>query len=646
MEKEEIGKLVYYERNKKNIDIKALSRGICSASSLQRLERGERTPDFFLLERIMERLGFSMNKIEFLHDEHTYDICYLRELIEDHIVRKEYGDAEGAIRYYEGLEEAKEPLHIQYIYKMRAVLAEKRRIAEKRSSNDNRNDDRNNDCNDICKDRGNDGCNDSRIDSADDICNDDVSLIEKAMEQTMRGFSIKDLKNYVLGEEELILLLMWLRAKGRAGEGNILHCGEEILRYIEYTISDEEALANLYSKAAWIVIEELEKENRISEALSLCIKSVEILTENDLLLHLPQYLELILKFEKKQDEDEYNKWKKQRDAIKWLYEEYGHGYEAGEIELWKNYSLSEACLISELIGGERKALNHTQEELARELEIDQKTISRIETGRYKPKQGTFMKLKEYMELDRDICNMDIVVNDFELRELKRAIAKENNLLRFEKAVGMYAELKSRLSMEFRENVQYVKFMDCCFKFYMHDGTADEEILQQLTEAIQLTRRNCSMEDLDKVVLTDIEITIICYIALVYNKMNRKEEAIKLFEKVKARYDNSRVDIKFYYRTYEFISVNLGRIYAEANQLEKAITLCRQGIQYALRFEQGGAIAYYFRIMIDSQKLLSGDKEAGKHYYRQAYQILKLYKKTLATDDLEQFYIREYGEEID
>lgn len=601
MRKEEIGKLINYERNKKGIGIKALSRGICSVTSLQRLEWGERIPDFFLLERIIERLGKSMNKVEFLYDEHTYDICYLRELIEDYVIRKEYGEAEEALNYYEGLKEAKEPLHIQYICKMRAVLAEK--------------------------------CG-----------NESTALIEKAMEQTMKGFSLKDIKNYVLGEEEIILLLMWLKVKGRDGNKDVPGYSEDVLRYIEYTFSDEEVLANVYSKAAWIFIEGLEKENRIRDTLHLCIKSVELLTKNGMLLHLPQYLELVLKFEKELDE-ECSEWEKQRDALKWVYEEHGYKYDTGEIELWKNYRLNEACLISELIGEERKVLNQTQEEMAYELEMDQKTISRIETGKYKPKQGTFRKMKEYMEFDRDICNTRIVVDNFELLEWEREVVKEAHFRRNEKAEKMYEKLKSRLSMEFNENVQYVKFMDCYFKRILHRSITEEEAIQLFTEAFRVTRKNCSMEDLDKVVLTKNEAEIIHKIAMAYDNLNRRDEAIKLLEKVKAGYENSRVDVKYHYRVIALVNQSLCRMYEEGNQLEKSIALGIQGIRFDLRCDRGLAISFLLEQRASAEERLNGDKKTGQYYYKQAYQIMKLMKKEVSIKILKKYYKEHYGEEL-
>src|SRR5574344_1613711 len=90
MNRQSLGKLVRYEREKKQISIQNLANGICSISTLQRVENGERLPDFFAFERIIERLGKSINKMEFLYHQGDYEIYYLREVIERYLEKKQY----------------------------------------------------------------------------------------------------------------------------------------------------------------------------------------------------------------------------------------------------------------------------------------------------------------------------------------------------------------------------------------------------------------------------------------------------------------------------------------------------------------------------------------------------------------------------
>ncbi len=80
MDKRMIGRMIGYERGKRKISMQMLSEGLCSVSVLQRLESSERFPDFFVLERLIERLGKSINKMEFLYSEAAYEIYYLRKI--------------------------------------------------------------------------------------------------------------------------------------------------------------------------------------------------------------------------------------------------------------------------------------------------------------------------------------------------------------------------------------------------------------------------------------------------------------------------------------------------------------------------------------------------------------------------------------
>lgn len=605
MRKENLGKLVSYQRNKKNIGIKDLSRGICSVVVLQRLERGERVPDFFVLERIVERLGISMNKVEFLYDEQSYNIYYLREIIEKCLLEKEYQEAVKALEYYEGLKEAAESIHRQYICKMKAVIEEEYYKNNRES----------------------------------------IEYLEEAMAQTVPDFHMEDVEKYVLGEGELILILMWLKAKNETEKMEILPYKKLLLHYIERIFSDEEVLANVYSKAVWVFANVLIRENRKREALELCVSGEKLLTGNGLLLHLPQCLELILACEKELDEAAYEDWKKQRDALKWIYEEYGGKYEMEKIELWKNYRMNELYFVSELISQERKVLKRSQDKMADELEIDQKTISRIENGKYKPKPGTFEKMKEYLEFDRDICNTHVVVEDFALLELEREITIERYYKRFEEAAALYKRLKPRLSMEYNENRQYVMFMDIYFqKIYGKITSADA--IKGCIGAFKVTRKNGEIEDLEKVVLSKNEASIINYIALLYDELGKKKECIKLLEKARAGYENSKVDRKHHYEGSVLIHQNLCGRYEENDQFEEALELCDLGIRFDIRCECGIEAGWYVMQKAYTQERKTGDKKASQYYYRLAYQILRLMKKDWTIDGLKAYYEKNYGEILD
>ncbi len=603
MDKKMIGSMIAYERSKQGISAQRLSEGVCSVSALQRLESGVRLPDFFVLERLIERLGKSVNKMEFLYDEGAYDIYYLREIIEKSVEQREYEEAEGALAYYESRPEAGEPLHRQYLCKMRAVMA-----AEREENH-----------------------------------TEAIRLLKEALEQTVPGFSWSCLEDYCMGEGEILLLLLWLQENQESGEELIPVEPDKILQYIEKSCQDEEAKANIYSKAAWVLGTMAMGRQQWQEALRLTLRGEEILADNKILLHLPQIIDCILLLTDNRDEHAHAEWKKQRDALKQLYAEYGEKWESKRIALWKNYRQTEVYLVSELFGQERRLIKQSQEKLADVLEMDQKTISRIEGGKYKPKAGTFRKMKEYLQIDRDICTTRIVVEDFSLLELERKIAKLNANRHEEEAEALFKQLKSRLSLKWKENEQYIKYMETLFDMEL-GRISQEEAIRRCEEALKVTRKN-DIEQLDGIVFSRMETFIINYIARCYGQINQKEKGTELVEKVVKGYESSKVDLKYHYTSlallYQHIAVNC----EESNEFERAIFWCDKAILLDLRCHRGLNIGLLLEEKIYSMVKMNGDRHFGKQEYYQAYLLLKLMKKDKQMRYLQREYKEWYGEEL-
>lgn len=603
MDKKMIGSMIAYERSKQGISAQRLSEGVCSVSALQRLESGVRLPDFFVLERLIERLGKSVNKMEFLYDEGAYDIYYLREIIEKSVEQREYEEAEGALAYYESRPEAGEPLHRQYLCKMRAVMA-----AEREENH-----------------------------------TDAIRLLKEALEQTVPGFSWSCLEDYCMGEGEILLLLLWLQENQESGEELIPVEPDKILQYIEKSCQDEEAKANIYSKAAWVLGTMAMGRQQWREALRLTLRGEEILADNALLIHLPQFLDRIVELEIKCDAKESEAWKRQRDALRKLYDEYGEQWDTGRITLWKNYRQMEVYLVSELFGQERRLIKQSQEKLADVLEMDQKTISRIEGGKYKPKAGTFRKMKEYLQIDRDICTTRIVVEDFSLLELERKIAKLNTNRHEAEAEALFQQLKGKLSLKWKENEQYIKYMETLFDKEL-GRISQEEAIRRCEEALKVTRKK-GMEQLDGIVFSRMETLIINYIARCYSELNNLSKATEVIERVLKGYEDSKVDLRYRYAPLAILYQNMIVNYEECNLLEEAVKLCDKTILHDLKCQRGVNIGYAFEKRVYCSNRMSVDASTNKQGYQQAYLLMKLMKKESQMMRLSRKYAEWYGEDI-
>lgn len=604
MTKEEIGRQVNYLRNKKNIELEKLCLGVCSLVSLTRLEGGERLPDCFVLERIMERVGKSANKIELAADEEDYEIYYLREVIEMELEAERYEEAAGGVCYYESLKIAGQALHKQYICQVKAILAQEYHADAWKS----------------CR------------------------YAEEAVLCTLPAFRIERLEDYILGEEEMNMVLIWVEQKIRLGEFEIALYGTKILDYIRRTFDDDEVLANLYGKVAWIFMKELIKEEKVIEAAGIGIQAVDVLTANGLLLNLPQLLELLLSCYEKVDRRAYEELKAERDSLKWVYETYGKTYGTERVILWKSYRRREIYLISEVIKQERRLLSKSQEKIANELDMDQKTISRIETGRYKPKRGTFQKLKEYFGIDRELCSTCLAVEDFELLEWEREVARKIFYRKYDEAEQLYCRLKARLDLGKNENRQYCLYMDAMFAEKKGKITK-EELLRQYEKAFAVTRENCRLEDLHEVVLNRIETGIMNCIAIIYGKLGQKKKEIYILEQILQGFEYSRVDLKYHYTSVALIYANLAGNYEEDNQFDKAADLYDRAIRFSLNCERGDMVGKCLMECIYNEERRSENKEACKVDYRQAYQLLKLMKMESTQQSLERYYMEDYKESI-
>lgn len=604
MNKSDIGKLIHYERTKEKINLRKLASGICSVTALQRLESGERLPDFWVLGRLIERLGKSVNKLEFLYDESAYEICYLREQIELFLEQKKVPEAEQALDYYESMQLAGEPLHRQYICQMRSVIELEMHKNHREAKR----------------------------------------LLEEAIRQTLPEFDVTRLDSYLLGESELILILMWMEADSDRGAAYIRADGRQMLAYIERVCRDEEVRANVYSKAAWL-FGTIIMEQDCDEALWYAGQGERILAENCRLLHLPQFLDRIVLLTEENDKESEAEWKKQRDALKQLYEEYQEPWEEDKIALWRSYRQQEVYLVSELIGQERKLTRQSQEKLANALEIDQKTISRIECGKYKPKPGTFQKMKDHLQIDRDICTTRLVVDDFALLDMEREIARLCSLRREAQAEQLYQSLRVRLSLEWKENRQYVGYMDTLFDKELGRITA-EEAIERCRQAFGITRRNVGTEQLPDVVLNRTENYIINYIARCYDEMGEKEKSIELLEKMLQGYENSRVDLKYHYVEVALLYQHLAIDYEETDQLETALVWCERSISFDLICKKANVLGFMLEEKRYTMDRITGDRLHSKASYKQAYQLLKLLKKDKLMRSLRDGYNKWYAEEID
>ena len=601
-----IGDIIKYQINKKGISPEKLTEGLCTPTSLKRLINGDTRQSFFLVERILQRLGISVNKVTLLHNESDDTLLIMREMICKLLVEKAYAKAEYILSEYETVADLSCPLHLQYILETRGVI-----LSEGYGKHE-----------------------------------EALELYHKAFKAVLDRFEVDKLSDFLLGEEEMILLMLMLKEEMKVKNTNISVYARQLLDYVEKQYEDEEVRTNIYTKLAWLMGESAMKNNNYEDALELTLGGIEALTDNGLLLHLPQFLDRLLFLTRDRAEDVYSSWKKKRDALKELYVEYHEPWETEDIRLWESYRQNNIYLISELLRDERDLSGYSQEELAEAIGIDVKTISRIENGKSTPKKATFASIKEHFDLEGDSLQTRLAVDNPSLLEMERDISRLTSKHQYKEAEILFKSLKKQLSMESKVNRQYVAFTEALFDNMLKRKPV-EEVIADLENAFLITRNDKHLKNLGKFVTTDLEAKIINMMALCYEILGDRNESIKLLEKLKEGYERSKVIDRNHRIPIGLLYTNLCTYYEEMNRFDDAISLADKAIKYYIKCNRGDNLGFLVEEKTYTNYRMTGDNTTNKGKYRQSYRLMELMKAgEKEKAPLREAYKEWYGETID
>ena len=600
-----IGDIIKYQINKKNITPEKLTEGLCTPTSLKRLINGDTRQSFFLVERILQRLGISVNKVTLLHNESDDTLFIMREMICKLLVEKAYAKAEYILSEYEMVADLSNPLHLQYVCETRGVI-----LSEAYGKHE-----------------------------------EALELYHKAFKAVLERFEVDKLSDFLLGEEEMILLMLMLKEEMKVKNTNISVYARQLLDYVEKQYEDEEVRTNIYTKLAWLMGESAMKNNNYEEALELTLGGIEALTDNGLLLHLPQFLDRLLFLTKGRAEDVYSSWKKKRDALKELYVEYNEPWQTEDIRLWESYRQNNIYLISELLRDERDLSGYSQEELAEAIGIDVKTISRIENGKSTPKKATFASIKEHFDLEGDSLQTRLAVDSPFLLEMERDISRLTSKHQYKEAEILFKSLKKQLSMESKVNRQYVAFMEALFDNMLKRKPV-EEVLADLEDAFLITRKDKHLENLGRFVTTDLEAKIINMMAVCYKQTGHINKSVEILENAIKGYKRSKIDEKKHEISFILLSVNLCTVYEEMDRFEESISLTDKTIRNILSYHRGHMLGILLLEKVYTQSRILGNAIIKKDDCEKLYLLMELMKSGEKDKaPLSEAYKEWYGEDI-
>lgn len=117
-----VGEILRFYREKYNLNQNDVCAGICSVSTLSKIENGSKEADSLILETLLERIGKEVLQFEMILNDYDYSLWELRRKIEMEIKHNRKESAKQFLHEYETQMPQNNNVHLQYLLYHRLLL--------------------------------------------------------------------------------------------------------------------------------------------------------------------------------------------------------------------------------------------------------------------------------------------------------------------------------------------------------------------------------------------------------------------------------------------------------------------------------------------------------------------------------------------
>lgn len=534
------GKYLNKLRVRRGITLTQLGEGLCDAGMISRFERGEREPDRLLQNRLLTRLGVTLENYEGFLYAKDYKRWKQRQDILQAILSKETKKVRALLKCYQHEYSMDNSLEYQFYLAMWAQLRKYEGATKEELKN----------------------------------------IFFEALQLTVPIIEKCDFFEKVLSLEEINLFLEYLHY---CEDESSLQYYEKLIIYIEKTQNTVLSKAKLYPKAIYyFYIEWTKLENRdaseINQMIALCDKAIEILRDAgrifywwELLNIQEKLLEVVIKNElDKQNETKqtYHKYKKWKEILEELHNEYG--IPKAMYEFCYLYVGVENNCIGDVIRIRRKMLGMTMKELCLGI-CSERTVSRLERNETEPQIEIVGQLMRRLKISNEFFRTEIETDSHEVKEKFKELKYQIGQRDLKCIKQLLEELKEQVSLENVENRQTILRHEVISQYY-EGKISKKEYVNGIRGALECTVPYCSAIVKGERYLTVEEISCLQNIFAA-----TEENPIILCELCKEnQYSESSL------RTYEFLMVTASSIFGNKGEYNTSNNISHQIIKRALQ----------------------------------------------------------------
>lgn len=616
----EIGKTIRVLRNNVGKSREEIALGLCSTSVLQRLEAGERFADKKLIDALIQRLGKSSDKFEFVLGKVEYETNQKRIAIDHAFEIEDYDKCRELLKKFEEECKKEDTLNWQYIEKMKFLL----RDLEYKT------------------------------------INEAEELILKMIRRTSPGFCLEKMEERLLCTEEcrLIYLLALTEIEYKCFY-KAMKTLKKLSVYLEDHFSDVEERIKLYPQVAYSLAACYGYYKKYTEEVKIAEKAINLLEENGRIYLLADLLECYKNGflgEKEQyhldlteeEEEKKKELENQIEVLKQIQEEYGSiidSQKENDDEIYlgikvntisHNYGGQEIHLIHEVLTNKTKIKGLTQEKLSEGI-CEPATLSRLLNGKQMPNKNTYRTLARCLELDTERCRPYLSVEDYEVYEMRRELGLHLQRKEYDLAEEVFQKIECALPQNVAKNRQFCLVIRTIIESRL-GRISWEKRLRYLEMAIICTIPDYPNISISQCSLSRQEAILLNNIANTYTRLGNVDKAMEMFEEIIKSYQNSEVDMFYYVETLTLTMLNYAEWLGNLGKYEETLQWYQRAIEMNVRLGRGKYLAALLYGKAWNMKMISiSNINKCQKYCRKAYYIASLMRE----DRDKKFYL-EYG----
>ena len=586
MQIQEIAKMMVALRVEKQLSQEELCRGICSVTTLSRLETGERRPDILIFNALLERLGKSSDYVNIILTQEEFEYFVRRRNVEIAFSEKDFEQAEKDLQEWEQeIAEDGIAVHKQDIYRLYAYCY-------------------------LQKEKN---------------CQKAEEYLYKALLETIQDIDMwKQLPSglegtVVLSEMELELLLLYIYVREQIGiEEKILL--ERLFGHIRFQITDETAQNKALAQALHLQAYFYKKHGLWEKCHKCCEAAIEAEVKNGTMVILYQALKMEMEcLEQSVLAQNGELRKKEYRCLKEVLEEYGEGIDFNAFTFLFKRSSQEKGLIDEVVRFSRLREGYSQEELSDGI-CTTKTLSRIETGKNNPTIKKFYAIMDKLGLGVGYYNTELVVEKFTTLQKVNQLNRFNRLGQYDKAEALLSKIE--LEVDVKKNKQQLGLYHVVFD-YRQGRISVEEALKRTEELLQLTLQKIDGKYEVPLYLSSIEISLLNQVAVYYREMKRQRESVEILQGVYDYFSKSKVEAPERDRVYFVIMANLASYLEEIDEIEESIKKVKELLTSSIKYNRGIRCGRNLTVKAYGQERIK-DKCCLENYEK-AYYLSGLYQ---------------------